>query len=106
MSRLSRGILLLLGFVLLQSPAYAQDAAQTEQQAQERKERMQQREARREERQRQIDSLSDEQRQALRERQRIRQARGAGQRGQRPLRRPPSGNSSQSTAESEADEPA
>jgi len=46
------------------------------------------REQRRVERQRQIDSLTDEQRQALRERRRLREAQSTRRQGQRPPRRP------------------
>lgn len=105
MPRLAWGMLLLLSTLLVQPAVCAQETDQEGQQEQLREERKQQREARREERQRQIDSLTDEQRQALRERQRIRAARGAAQRGQRVQRRRPPINSSAPTAESENDEP-
>ena len=101
MLRLSRLVVMVVGFFLVAPALYAQDDEDAEGI---KAEQAQQREARRAERQRQIDSLSDEQRQALRERQRIRAARGGGQRGQRPLRRPPSGPP-QGSAESESEEP-
>ena len=100
MLRLSRLVLIMLGFFLIAPAVYGQDAEDAEGldvgQAQ-------QREARREERQRQIESLSDEQRQALRERKRIRQARGTGQRGQRPERRRPPTSPPQVSEEAESE---
>lgn len=117
MLRLARLKFIVLGFLLIVPTLYGQEAEdaegfkvdQSEPQAQSRRARIaelrqlskQEREARRTERQRQIDSLSDEQRQAIRERQRIRETRGAGQRGQHQLRRRPPTNPPQ-----DADEPA
>jgi chromosome segregation ATPase len=101
MLKFSRLLVLVLGFYSVIPVIHAQDTQQTEQQVQEREARIQERAARREERRRQIDSLTDEQRQALRERQRIREARGAGQRGQRPPRAHSSRTPSQQAAEAE-----
>ena len=96
MQRLSRLVIMVLACFLIAPAAYTQDAADSEEL---KSEQAQQREARREERQRHIDSLSDEQRQALRERKRIRQERGAGKRGHRPPRRRPPANSAQDQGE-------
>tara|TARA_B110000858_G_scaffold175732_1_gene209326 strand:- start:10741 stop:11025 length:285 start_codon:yes stop_codon:yes gene_type:complete len=93
---------MVLACFLIAPAAYTQDAEDSEGV---KNERAQQREARREERQRQIDSLSDEQRQALRERKHIRQARGAGQRSQRPQRRRPQASPPDSSAEVHGEEP-
>jgi len=119
MLRLSCLVLIVLGFYGIQPAAYAQDVEDTQaleqqqgqRQAQDRRARIEElrqldpeeRQARRAERQRQIDSLTDEQRQALRERRRLREAAGSGQRGQRPSRRrppPPAAN------EGETEDPA
>lgn len=102
MLKFSRLVFIVLGFFLFAPAGYTQDAEDAEGAA---AEQAQQREARRAERQRQIGSLSDEQRQALRERQRIRQARGVGQRGQRPQRRRPPISAPQGSDESENEEP-
>lgn len=122
MLRLARLKFIVLGFLLIAPALYAQEAEdsagleveKSEQQAQDRRARIaelrqpskQEREARRTERQRQIDSLSDEQRQAIRERQRIRETRGAGQRGQRQLRRRPPASPPQDSEEAENEESA
>ncbi|PCI74971.1 MAG: hypothetical protein COB20_13910, partial [SAR86 cluster bacterium] len=84
MLRLSRLVFIMLGFILIAPAAYAQDAEDSRELE---GEKAQEREARREERRRQIDSLSDEQRQALRERRGNREARRAGQGSKRPQRR-------------------
>ena len=104
MLKFSRLLVLVLGFCSVIPAVYAQETEQTEQQVQEREARIQERAARREERRRQLDSLTDEQRQALRERQRIRAARGAGQRGQRPQRRRPPTTPSQQATEAESED--
>ncbi|GJM14127.1 MAG: hypothetical protein DHS20C12_25300 [Pseudohongiella sp.] len=109
MFRLVKFLLAIMGFFLISPAAHPQEVELSEQEAQDRRARIEElrqlsqaeREARRVERQRQIDSLTDEQRAALKERQRIRQARGAGQRGQRPPRRRPPANSSQGAADGE-----
>lgn len=102
MLRLSRLLFIVLGFFLVAPAIYAQEDEDGEGLA---ADQAQQREARREERRRQIDSLTDEQRQALRERQRIRQGRAAGQRGQRPQRRRPPASSPQGGGEPQNEEP-
>jgi hypothetical protein len=103
MPRFSRLVFILLGSYWTMPTLYAQDAEDPEGQAVEQE---QERATRRVERQRQIDSLSDEQRQALRERKRIHQGRGPGQRGQRPQRRRPPTSLPPVSEESENEEPA
>jgi hypothetical protein len=89
--------------LLLGRPAlYAQDHEDSEGPE---VEQSQEREARRAERQRQTGSLSDEQRQALRERRRLREGSAAGQRGQRSQRRRPSASPPGGSAESENEDP-
>ncbi|MDA0279603.1 MAG: hypothetical protein O3C29_04065 [Proteobacteria bacterium] len=101
MQRLSRLLFMVLGFFLVAPALYAQDDEDPEGPE---VEQSQEREARRAERQRQIGSLSDEQRQALRERRRIREGSGAGQRGQRPPRRRPPASPPAGSAELENEE--
>jgi hypothetical protein len=103
MLRLSRLVFIVLGFFLIAPALYAQDDEDSEALA---AAQAQEREARRTERQRQIDSLSDEQRQALRERRRIHEGSRAGQRGQRPQRRRAPTSPSGGSGESQNEEPA
>lgn len=96
---------MMLGFFLIAPALYAQEAEDSAEPEVRAGQQAQQREARRLERQRQIGSLSDEQRQALRDRKRIRQAKGAGQGSQRPQRRRPQAGPSRGSAESASEEP-
>jgi len=77
---------MMFGIFLLQPVVHAQDVEDSEGLEVEQTQQ-QDREARRTARRQQLESLSDEQRQALRERRRIRESSGVGQRGQ-PRRRP------------------
>ena len=103
MLRISRLLLLVLTCFLVVPAVYAQDA---EDSVELKSERAQQREARREARQRHIESLSEEQRQALRERKRIRHMKGAGQRGHRPKHRRPPNRPPVEAEQTQGEEPA
>jgi len=105
MSRFSGLVFILLGSYWTAPALYAQDAEESEGQAVEQTQE-QKRATRRAARQQQIDSLSDEQRQALRERKHIREGRGPRQRGQRPQRRRPPTSPPPVSEESENEEPA
>ena len=105
MPRFSRLVFILLGSYWTMPMLYAEDTEDPVGQAVEQTQE-QERATRRAERRHQIDSLSDEQRQALRERKRIRQGRGPGQRGQHPQRRRPPPSPPQVPEESENEEPA